>query len=183
MLNPWNQFFGVVVPGIEILPFPTWMENYPSADDKPIWLERYKLVHLANQGDSFLTRMPTLTPSEDQSNKHKAIHALYHAFFEDEKDREDVLLALKVGHTIAILDYNDSTSRRAIGANTFIYAKSKILTGIVLYLSVDAEFQRSGFGSYLISLMCLMISYRTNIDEVAICLYASSDRNPTSLSF
>ena len=159
MSNPWNQFFGVVAPGIEILPFPIWMEHYPSADDKPIWLERYKLVHLANQGDSFLTRMPTLTPSEDQSNDHKAIHAVYHALFEDEKDREDMLLALKVGHTIAILDYNDSSSPRAIGAITFIYAKSKILTGIVLYLSVDAEFRRSGFGSYLISLMGFMISY------------------------
>ena len=125
MSNPWNQFFGIVAPGIEILPFPTWMEHYPSANDKPIWLETYKLVHLANQGDSFLSRIPTLTPSEDQSKEHKAVHALYHAFFEDEKDREDMLLALKVGHTIAILDYNDSKSRRTIGGITFIYAKAR----------------------------------------------------------
>jgi ribosomal protein S18 acetylase RimI-like enzyme len=183
MSSPWNQFFGVIAPGLEILPFPTWMEHYPSADDIPIWLETYKLVHLANQGDSFLTRMPTLTPSEDQSNEHKAVHALYHASFTDEKDREDMLLALKVGHTIAILDYNGLKPLRAIGAITFIYARSKMLTGIVLYLNVDAEFRRSGFGSYLISLMGSMISYRTNKNEVAICLYANSHQNQTSLSF
>ena len=140
MSNPWNQFFGVLALGIEILSFPTWMEHYPSADNKPIWLETYKLVHIASQGDTFLTRMPTLTPSEDQSNEHKAVHALYHAFFTDVKDREDMLLALKVGHTIAILDYNDLKPLCAIRAITFIYAKSKILTGIVLYLSVHAEF-------------------------------------------
>jgi hypothetical protein len=101
-----GSVFGVLAPGIEILPFPTWMEHYPSADGKPIWLETYKLVHIANQSHSFITRIPMLTPSEDQSDEHKDIHALYHAFFTDVKNREDMLLALKVGHTIAIVHYD-----------------------------------------------------------------------------
>ena len=119
--------------------------------------------------------------SERLSAEHNAVHALYRAFFTDPEERHDLLLALEIGHTIAIVVENDETKPLfAIGDITFMYTKAD---GIVLYLHVHNAFCRSGFGTYLLYLMGMTIAYRTGKDRAGIYLLANEKENKVSMSF
>ena len=110
MSNEWDQFFGLRPQEHRFLPYPIWMEHYASStDEKPMWLADYKLVHIANQAEQLLTREPLLKDFSDLSEEQNAVHALYRSFFTDSKDRKDtMLLALDIGHTIAIVESDDT---------------------------------------------------------------------------
>ena len=97
------------------------MEHCASTDEKPMWLANYKLVHIANQAEQLLTREPLLKDFSDLSEEQNAVHSLYRSFFTDSKDRKDMLSALDIGHTIAIVESDDTGSMFVLGAITFMY--------------------------------------------------------------
>jgi hypothetical protein len=163
MSSEWDQFFGLRPREHHFLPYPIWMEHYASTVGTPLWLANYKLVHIANQAEHLLTQDPILKSFAELSEEQIAVHALYCSFFTDEKDRRDMLLALEIGHTIAIVEILDETeSMFAAGAITFMYTKSN---GIVLYFQVHDELRRSGFGIYLLYLMGMRIVHRSGKDH------------------
>ena len=133
------------------------MEHYASTVEKPLWLANYKLVHIANQAEQLLTCEPVLKAFAKLSEEQNAVHALYRSFFTDAKDRRDMLLALEIGHTIAIVECNETESMHTAGAITFMYTKNN---GIALYFQVHDDFRRSGFGTYLLYLMGMTIVHR-----------------------
>jgi hypothetical protein len=138
------------------------MGHSTSTVEKPLWLVNYKLVHIANQAEHLLTQDPILKSFAELSEEQIAIHALYCSFFTDEKDRRDMLLALEIGHTIAIVEIDETESMFAAGAITFMCTKSN---GIVLYFRVHNELRRSGFGIYLLYLMGMRIVHRSGKDH------------------
>ena len=81
-----------------------------------------------------------------------------------------MLLALDIGHTIAILEIDEEGFMQVVGAITFMYTKNN---GIVLFFEVHDVFRRSSFGTYLIHLMGSTISYRSGKDHAAIYLMAN----------
>ena len=95
-----------------------------------MWLANYKLVHIANQAEQLLTREPRLKDFYELSEEQNAVHALYRSFFTDSKDRKDMLLALDIGHTITIVESDDTGSIFVLGAITFMYSKNN---GIALF--------------------------------------------------
>lgn len=182
MSNHWDQFFGLRFREHQVLPYPLWTEHYASTVEKPLWLANYKLMHIANQDEQLLTREPVLNSFTESSAEHNAVHALHRAFFKDLKDRHDMLLALEIGHTIAIVENDETKSLFAVGAIvTFImYTKSN---GIVLYLQIHDDFRRSGFGTYLLHLMGMTIVHRSGKDHAGVYLLANDVDNRTSMLF
>jgi GNAT superfamily N-acetyltransferase len=162
------------------MPYPTGMEHYESTVEKPLWLARFKLMHLANQAESLPMREPVLKPFGELSKEQHAVHQLYRSFFTDSKDRKDMLLALDIVHTIAIFETDKKEFMHVVGAITFMYTKNN---GILLYFEVHDDFRRSSFGTYLIHLMGLTISHRSGKDHAAIYLNANEVMNSVSMLF
>ena len=180
MSNLWDQFFGVQPRQNQVLPFPIWTEHYLSTVKKPSWLSNYNLVHITNQAEQLLIRAPIMQSSDGSSEEHNTVHALYRAFFTDLKDWHDLLLALEIGHTIAIVGNDETKPLFAIGAITFMYTKAN---DILLYLHVHNAFRRSGFGTCLLYLMGMTIPYRTCKDCAGIYWLANEKENMVSMSF
>ena len=137
-------------------------------------------MHIANQAEHLLTRDPVLKSFDESSEEENAVHLLYCSYFTDEKDRRDMFLALEIGHTIAIVEGDETVSLFAAAAITFMYTKNN---GIVLYFVVHDEYRRSGFGTYLLYLMGKAIVHRSGKDHTAIHLMANEHLNPVSMSF
>jgi GNAT superfamily N-acetyltransferase len=180
MSNEWDQFFGLRPREHHFLSYPTWMEHYASTVEVPLWLAKYKLVHIANQAEHLITRDPVIKSFDDLSEEENAVHLLYRSFFKDIKDRKDMLLALEIGHTIAIVQGDETESLFAAAAITFMYSKNN---GIALYFVVHDDYRRSGFGTYLLYLMGKAIVHRSGKDHAAIHLMANELLNPVSMSF
>jgi GNAT superfamily N-acetyltransferase len=139
------------------------------------------LVHVANQAEHLITQDPVLKPSTEMSEEENALHFLCRFFFTDERDRQDMLvLALEIGHTIAIVEGDETDSLAALAAITFMYTEN---SGIVLFFSVDEEYRRSGFGTFLLYLMGKTIVHRSGKDHAAIYMMANELLNPVSMSF
>ena len=97
------------------------------------------------------------------------------------KDRHDMLLALEIGHTIAIVEKDETESAFSAGAITFMNSKT---SGIVLYcFQVHDDYRRSGFGTYLLYLMGMTIVHCPGKDHAAIHLMANEVLNSVSISF
>ena len=155
------------------------MEHYESTVEKPLWLARYKLMHIANQAESLPMREPLLKAFDKLSKEQNAVHQLYCSFFADSKDRKDMLLlALDIGHTIAIVDMDEKQFMNVAGAIPFLNSRNN---GIVLFFEVHDDFRRSSFGTYLLYLMGKLIVHRSGKEHAAIYLMANEVLNSDSM--
>ena len=103
--------------------------DFASTVEKPLWLANYKLVYIANQAEQVLTRDPVLKAFAELSEEQNAVHALYCSFFTDAKDRHDMLLALEIGHTMAIVECDETESKFADHGRWTVWSLEGVVVG------------------------------------------------------
>ena len=103
--------------------------DFASTVEKPLWLANYKLVYIANQAEQVLTRDPVLKAFAELSEEQNAVHSLYCSFFTDAKDRHDMLLALEIGHTMAIVECDETESKFADHGRWTVWSLEGVVVG------------------------------------------------------
>jgi hypothetical protein len=127
-----------------------WHPRIPS-DELPEFLHDYWVVH----GDM-----------KTQSMGH-AVHSLYHRMFNNWTDRKEIMPALRMGETIAVMREDRST---VVSALTFLARENSV---VILFLSTLDNYWMTGMATFLFSLIYQVVRCRERKPKVRVYLKAN----------